>query len=172
VTKIVKTLINTKSNYNLGIKLPTDKQIDWLKRILSGEVTKSENPRKYSAYMRRIQKQFDDRLANWLWVAENMPDVLKDEEREYTDETLERHRRLKILLRICLLVNPLSEDPTLVEMIGQLVPRFDIELVKKPPLPPKPLEVSKCKKCDGLWEDKDLKDGKCPQCNNSVEKVE
>lgn len=145
----------------------TDIQKEWIRKIMQGEITKEDNPRKYSAYMSRIQKRIDAMLINLEWLAKNSPEILKNEEREYDDPAIERHQRVKTLLRVCATISPFNEDPTILKVIGTLLPsQFGIELVKKSPRRQEPLNIYRCI-CEKEFEVTEIKDGKCPYCGSS-----
>jgi len=152
----------------------TDIQLKWLEQILKGEITKSDNPRKYSAYMRRIQNRVDAMMVNLEWIVKFCPEIFKYEEREFDDPSMERHSRLKRLLRVCIAISPFTEDPTLFKILSQISPTYGVEFYKKPAVLPKPMVVFRCKRCKGTFEDVDMKDeGKCPHCgSNKLEDYE
>lgn len=149
----------------------TDIQKKWLEEILSGKLSKSDNPRKYSAYMGRIQERIDNMIENLVWLADNAPDILKYEEREYDSPTTERHLRLKKFLRVCTKISPYSDDPTLFKILSEIIPNFNIELTRKRGIP-SPLKVLRCKRCKATFEAENYKEkgNKCPFCG--FEKVE
>jgi len=120
---------------------------------------KADNPRKYSAYMKRIQERIDHMLDNMVWLANNRPELLKFEERELDDPNIERYMRLKKILDVCVKMNPYSEDPTLFRLLSKMIPTYAIELVRKPSIPPKPMVVYRCLNCSGTYEDIDAKEG-------------
>uniref|UniRef100_A0A6H1ZR67 Uncharacterized protein n=1 Tax=viral metagenome TaxID=1070528 RepID=A0A6H1ZR67_9ZZZZ len=95
--------------------LITTLQRKWLEKIVSGEITKDDDPHKWSVYMDRIQERLDYMGENLLWIAENMPELLKDEETEIQDDSLSRHRRLKLFLKVVKALNP-TIDVELVKM--------------------------------------------------------
>lgn len=82
------------------------------KFLESVKLDRVENKRKYNIYMRRIQDRIDRELENLNWLTKNFPDLFLDEECEYDDKSLERHRRLKALLKA----------------VGNLNPKFAVEL--------------------------------------------
>ena len=145
----------------------TDIQKEWIQGILDGEITKEQNPRKYSAYMKRIQNRLDHLLEHLLWMADTCPDILKYEAREYDDPNVERHSRLKKLLRVCTKISPFTDDPTILQILAQLIPsQYGIEIFKKPIVGPKPMVVYECKACETHFEPTDIKNGKCPNCQS------
>jgi len=146
----------------------TDIQRKWVEQLIKGTITKSDNPRKYSAYMKRIQKRIDEMMTNLLWLADNAPEILKNEEEEYDNIALERHQRLKTLLRICVKINPLTEDPTIFKIIGTFLPsNFEIGIFRKTTFPPEPMVVFKCNNCNVEFEPSEIKEGNCPNCKSS-----
>jgi len=92
----------------------TDIQLEWLKGIVEGKITKRDNPHKWSVYMKRIRDRIDHGFENLQWVAENAPDILSDAEYEIQEFGVIKHRRLKRLMVI----------------IKILYPEVDVELVK------------------------------------------
>lgn len=149
------------------IKIITDIQKEWIQDILDGKINKEDNPRKYSAYMKRIQNRTDHMFEHLLWMAKNCPDILRNEEREFDDPSLERHSRLKSLLRVCSEINPFTEDPSILRILSQLLPsQYGIEIFKKPIRAPKPLDVYQCNACGAQFEPVSIKDGKCPNCQS------
>lgn len=148
-------------------KIVTDIQKKWLTDIKNGKINKADNPRKYSAYMRRVQTRVDHLLVNFEWVADNCPDILKYEEREYDDPNVERHARLKRLLRICVKISPFTEDPSILKILGKMLPsQFGIELFKKQVLVAKSLTVYECNSCRIQFEPTEIKNGGCPNCGS------
>ena len=53
-----------------------------------------------------MNNRFDRELENLVWVTKHFPSLFLDEEREYDDENLERHRRLKMLIKAVQNLNP------------------------------------------------------------------
>jgi len=110
----------------------TDLQRIWLESLQKGLETKYDNPKKYSQNMIRIQKHIDKMLENLIWLAKNFPEILKNEEKELANSTMERHARVKSFLFVSTLINPLTEDPTLIKLMTQLTPpNMQITLEKK-----------------------------------------
>lgn len=105
----------------------TDIQRKWLERILSGEETKHENPRKFSAYWKRIQERIDEMFKNLKWLAENYPEVLTE------GEFKNNHERMKTLLYVADKVNPMAKTPLLFKILEQMLTKHDIVLTKKRP---------------------------------------
>jgi len=147
----------------------TDIQLGWLKDILGGKITKHDDPRKYSAYMKRIQNRIDHMLDNLIVLAEIAPDILKYEEREFDDPSIERHIRLKKLLRVCVDINPYKQDPTLFKILAQLT-SFNIELIKKPNIIPRPIETttSICSICSIEFEKMEGSIDICYDCSKDL----
>lgn len=105
----------------------TDIQRRWLERILSGEERKQENPRKYSAYWKRIQERIDEMFENMKWLADNFPEVLTE------GELKNEHKRMKTLLHVANKVNPMSKTPLMWQILEQMLTKHDIVLTKKRP---------------------------------------
>ena len=85
----------------------TEKQKEWIIKLLS--IGEPDTHKKY-VYKKRIQEHIDKMLENGLWLARNYPDLFRDETTEIlsidTDNPLPRHRRLKKLIQIILLLYP------------------------------------------------------------------
>jgi len=115
------------------IKMITEIQRRWLERILSGEETKHENPRKFSAYWKRIQERIDVMFENLKWVADNYPEVL-------TESEIKRdNKRMKALLYVANKINPMQKNPLMWKILETMLNKHDIVLTKKRP-PVKRLE--------------------------------
>jgi len=95
--------------------MPTESQISFLQDILTGKITKRDNPHKYSVYMKRIRERIDSEMSSLLWLAENFPEILVDEDYEIHTDGMPRNRRLKAFMRITKLIYP-QADPQLVKM--------------------------------------------------------
>lgn len=98
----------------------TDKQLKWLDDIISGRVTKRDNPHKWSVYRKRIRERIDHQLDNLVWLAENAPEILKDEEYEIQEFGAIIHRRLKKLMLTIKLIYP-ENDPVLIKMSREIM---------------------------------------------------
>lgn len=105
----------------------TDIQRRWLERILSGDETKHENPRKFSAYWKRIQERIDEMFKNMRWVADNYPEVLTE------DELKRNNERMKTLLYVADKINPLAKTPLMWKILESMLTKHDIILTKKRP---------------------------------------
>ena len=117
--------------------------------------------------MKRIQEHIDHDLDNGEKLIDQHPEIFKYEEREYNDPDIERHYRLKRLLRMAVKISPFVEDPAILQIITQLLPtEFGIELFKKPLGIPKPLNIYECTDCHVQFEVIDIKDGSCPKCGS------
>jgi hypothetical protein len=101
----------------------TDKQIEWLTPYIKGEKTRRDDPQKYSVYRKRIRNTIDDRLKNMLWLANNAPEFMRDEEHEIQEEGRILHRRLKILLQIIKAMEPES-DPALIRLREEVKDKY------------------------------------------------
>lgn len=109
----------------------TNIQRKWLERILSGEETKYDNPRKFSAYWKRIQERIDEMFANMKWAADNYPEVLTE------GELKREHERMKTLLYVADKINPMAKTPLMWKILEQMLTKHDIVLTKKrPPVEP------------------------------------
>lgn len=106
----------------------TDIQRKWLQDILDGKITKKQNPRKWSSYLRRINDHIDHMVENGIWLAEKFPDIIRDLKNEMTDENLPMKRRAKALLKM---VSLFENEPTVIELISLLYINHNIELSRK-----------------------------------------
>jgi len=114
----------------------TNNQREFLRKVLAGEITKEDNPKRYSEIMIRIQKTIDEKLTNTVWMAENCPSILDDERAEFDDEELERYRRFKAFAYIISKLNPHYEIEradltTILKKLSQLYPNFYFEIIRK-----------------------------------------
>lgn len=108
----------------------------FLEQILSGEINKEDNPRRYSAMMGRIQKHIDRNLVNLIWMLENCPDIFKDEEAEINNPRLERYRRFRVLAYVVTKIDPSIELdklslPDALKKLSLLYPKYYFEIVNK-----------------------------------------
>lgn len=117
-------------------KIITSIQRRWLEALLSGEETKHSNPRKFSAYWKRIQERIDEMFENLKWLAENYPEVLTEGEFK-TD-----HERMKTLLYVADKINPMEKTPLLFKILQQTLTKHDIVLTKKRPPVARPDDVA------------------------------
>jgi len=114
----------------------TDIQKKFIEGLISGEITKIDNPKRYSMMMQRIRKQIDKNIARGKWLADNCIKILEDFEEEITDETLERHRRFKCLIYIASKLDPMTqiegvELKDALKKLAQLYPEIYFEITKK-----------------------------------------
>lgn len=114
----------------------TKKQIDFIQKLLSGEITKEDNPKRYSEMIIRIQKGIDDDLEKYIWLVDNCPEFLADEKTEFEDEYLERFRRFKAFAYILSKLNPHYEIEqaklsSILKKLSQLFPKYYFDIVKK-----------------------------------------
>ena len=106
----------------------TDITLEFMKKILSGEIKIKDNPRKYSTYKARIRTRIDHMMRNLLWVAENMPELLSDLNFELADETVPMKRRAKSLIKA---VTLFENEPTVIGIISEIYAKHNIELSHK-----------------------------------------
>ena len=106
----------------------TDIMKNWLKMELEGKVKKKDNPRKHSAYMRRIRTRIDHMKENLVWLAEHRPDILLDLDFELADESLPMHRRARALIKAITLF---ENEPTVLSLIAEIYSQHSIEVHKK-----------------------------------------
>jgi len=76
----------------------TNKQKAWLQGFVEGTRTKRDDPHKWSVYRKRIRERIEHMLDNGVWLANNMPEILRDEEWEIQELGAIRRKRLKMLL--------------------------------------------------------------------------
>jgi len=106
----------------------TNIQRRYLQQELEGKIKKKQDPRKYSAYRRRIRKRIDNMAENLLWLAEHRPEILQDKDYENSDETIQRLRRARALLKA---VTLFENEPTVLSLIAEIYSSFQLEVVKK-----------------------------------------
>lgn len=106
----------------------TDIQLQYIKDVLAGKIKKRDNPRKHSAYERRINARIDHMIANLLELAQIRPDILQDLKNELMDEEKNLKRRAKGLLRA---VSLFENEPTVFSLIAEIYSDHQVELVKK-----------------------------------------
>jgi len=105
----------------------TDIQKKYLIDELAGKIKKKDNPRKHSAYLRRMNEHIDHMLENLLWLAQNRPDILQDLKTELSEEKPLKRRARGLLRAVTLFEN----QPTVLELIAELYPEESVELAKK-----------------------------------------
>lgn len=118
------------------VNLITNIQREFLRKIISGEITKEDNPKRYSEMKIRIRKTIDEGLINTIWMVDNCPELLTDEIIEFEDEALERHRRFKAFAYIISKLNPHYEveNANLVDILkklSQLYPKYYFDIIRK-----------------------------------------
>ena len=106
----------------------TNIQKKWLQLELEGKVKRKKNPRKYSAYRRRIRERIIRMRDNLLWLAENRPDILKDIEYELGDENTPRYGNARALLKA---VTLFENEPTVLSLIAEIYSSHQFEVTKK-----------------------------------------
>lgn len=116
--------------------LITNKQYKFLSKLIRGEITRSDNPKRHSQMMLAIRKQIDKNLIRAVWLVDNCPSILKDEKAEIEDEQLERYRRFKAFIYIANQLNPVTEVEqtelkNVLKRLSQLYPRYYFEVTKK-----------------------------------------
>jgi len=114
----------------------TDSQLRFLEGLLSGTIRKSDDAKKFSATMIRIQQQIDRNLTKAKWLVDNYIEILTDEKAEIDNEKLERYRRFRTFLYIINKLNPLSEVEDvelkdILKRLSQLYPDNYFEVTKK-----------------------------------------
>lgn len=101
----------------------TDIQKRFLMSYLDGIKTKRDDPHKHSVYMGRIRNTIDHRIENGLWLSNNMPEVLRDEEWEINELGAIQHRRLKLLLQIINGMHPESTPQLILKK--EIIPSYE-----------------------------------------------
>lgn len=114
----------------------TDEQRKFLQKLLDGEITKEDNPKKFSATYIRIQNTIDKYMANLVWVVDNCPEILKDETTEIDDVGMERYRRFKAFAYVLAKLNPMTEIeevdlPEMLRKLQRLYPKFYFRIIRK-----------------------------------------
>ena len=118
------------------IKIITNKQRRFLQKVLDGEITKSDNPKRFSAISIRIQEQIDKNILNLVWIVDNYPEILKDEVTEIDNANIERYRRFKAFAYILSKLNPMTEIeevelPEILRKLGRLYPKFYFKILRR-----------------------------------------
>lgn len=106
----------------------TDIMLQFLKDEKEGKIKKKDDPRKHSAYMRRIHERIDHMKENLLWLAKNRPDILSDLAHELADEDLPMKRRAKALIKA---VTLFENEPTVIEIVSEIYTKHNIEITHK-----------------------------------------
>ena len=106
----------------------TDIQLQYVKDVLAGKIKKKDNPRKYSAYERRINEHIDHMIKNLVELSEIRPDLLQDLRNELADEEKPLKRRARALLKA---VSLFENEPTVLSLIAEIYSEHGIELTKK-----------------------------------------
>ena len=114
----------------------TNGQFEFLRKLARGDLTRDDNPKRYSQMKLAIRKQIDKNLARAVWLVDNCPEVLKDEEAEIEDEQLERYRRFKAFIYIANMLNPVTEIEqtelkNVLKKLSQLYPKYYFEVMKE-----------------------------------------
>ncbi len=84
----------------------TDKQREWLQGLRDGTITKKDDPHKYSVYRKRIRERMERQFENLLFVANEFPEIITDEEYEIQTYGSIVHKNFKILYRVMKAINP------------------------------------------------------------------
>jgi len=118
------------------ITLITDKQREFLQKLLNREITKEDNPKKFSATWIRIQDQIDKNMANLIWTVDNFPEVLRDSDEEINNSSLERYRRFKAFAYVLSKLDPMTELeeidlPDMLQKLQRLYPKFYFRIIRK-----------------------------------------
>lgn len=118
------------------IKMITNKSREFLRKFLNREITKEDNPKKFSATMIRIQDQIDKNMANLVWIIDNCPEILKDEVAEISDVNVERYRRFKAFAYVLAKLSPMTELeevdlPKMLVKLSRLYPKFYFKILRK-----------------------------------------
>lgn len=95
---------------------------------LEGKVKRKKNPRKHSAYRRRIRERIVHMCKNLLWLAKYRPDILKDIDYELGDETIPRHNNARMLLKA---VTLFENEPTVLSLIAEIYNSHQFEVSRK-----------------------------------------
>lgn len=120
----------------------SEKQKQFLIDVLTGKIKKRDNPRKWSTYFRRIRKTIDERVERYLWLSENFPEILRDREWELNNDVPDKRRAKALLKGIALFQQEglFIEEAAIINVLQELYPRFQIELVKKGKIQPPSIE--------------------------------
>ena len=114
----------------------TNIELEYLQKLKNGEITKSDNPKRYSDMMKAIRYQIDSRIARAIWLVDNFIEIMTDEKAEIEDETLERYRRFKAFAYITSKLSPQTEMEgielnEILKKLAQLHPSYYFEATKK-----------------------------------------
>jgi len=114
----------------------TDKQREFLQKLLNREIAKEDNPKKFSATWIRIQDQIDKNMANLVWLVDGFPEVLKDSDEEINNSSLERYRRFKAFAYVLTKLDPMTELeevdlPDMLKKLQRLYPKFYFRIIRK-----------------------------------------
>ena len=141
--KTVKCPIIYEKSLNISLYISiivvcviTNKQRVFLQKLLDGDILKEDNPKKFSAVMLRIQEQIDKNMANLIWVIDNCPKILRDEDAELNDVDVERYRRFKAFAYVVAKLNPMTELeevelPDILVKLARLYPKFYFKILRK-----------------------------------------
>lgn len=111
----------------------TNKQREYLEKILSGEIKVRDDPRKHRTYIGRMRKTIDKNKDNLVWLSEKFPEIMRDRDWELNND-VEEKRRAKALLRAVALFQSetlFGKESTLIKLIQEMYPRFQIELTRR-----------------------------------------
>ena len=131
-----KTLLRRLPITIVVVSLITNMELKFLQKLLNGEITKEDNPKKFSATWIRIQKQIDKNMANLVWLVDNFPEILKDSDEEINNVSLERYRRFKAFAYVLTKLDPMTELeevdlPDILKKLQRLHPKFYFRIIRK-----------------------------------------
>jgi hypothetical protein len=114
----------------------TDLERKFLEQLLKGEISKEDNPKRYSAMMLRIRKEIDKNIVNLMWLIDNYPRIFTDEEAEIDNPQLERYRRFRALAYIITKIDPSIELeklslPDFLKKLSQMYPKYYFQIMRK-----------------------------------------
>jgi len=106
----------------------TDIQKTYLQAELDGKIKKRQNPRKHSAYKRRIRERIDHMIKNTLWTSRCRPEIMQDREYENSEENIPRYRRARALLKA---VSLFEREDVVLSLIADIYSNHQLEVSKK-----------------------------------------
>ena len=105
----------------------TDFQKRFIQLELDGKIKRNKEPRKFSAYERRMQERIDHMIRNGKWLANKRPDILQNIKAWKRGEA-QRYQRARDLLQIVALF---EREDIVLSLIAEIYSDHQLELTKK-----------------------------------------
>jgi len=105
----------------------TDIQKKYVQLKLEGKITKKQNPRKDSAYERRMQERIDHMIKNGKWLAKARPDILQNIEAWKRGDVPRYHRARELLKMVALF----EREDVVLSLIAEIYSNHQLEVHKK-----------------------------------------